>query len=172
MNIFFLHIDPEQCAQMHVDKHVVKMITESVQILCSVHHVCGSADKNFKVPYKITHKNHPSCIWTRDSLSNYIYLTKLAMELCKEYTYRYNKIHKGHEYIEQLINNLPDLEDKGFTVPRQAMPEMYKYEKEDTTFEHVIESYHSYYFFEKQHIFKWKNRPTPKFITDLENMFN
>ena len=39
MNIFFLHFDPKTCAQMHVDKHVVKMILESVQLLCSAHHL-------------------------------------------------------------------------------------------------------------------------------------
>ena len=147
------------------------MITESVQILCSTHYVCGSVNKNFKIPYKLIHKNHPSCIWTRESISNYIYLTKLAMALCKEYTYRYNKIHKGQAYIEELILNEPVLQDIGFTIPRQAMPDIYKYENDDITFEHVIESYHSYYFFEKQRILDWKNRPVPDFICELETMF-
>ena len=92
------------------------------------------------------------------------------MALCKEYTYRYNKIHKGQAYIEELIIQFPDIEDIGFTVPRQAMPDIYKYENDDITFENVIESYHSYYFFEKQHILKWKNRQVPEFITELETM--
>ena len=28
MNIFYLHNDPKICAELHVDKHVVKMIVE------------------------------------------------------------------------------------------------------------------------------------------------
>ena len=36
MNIFYLDKDPKICATMHCDKHVVKMIIESNQILCSV----------------------------------------------------------------------------------------------------------------------------------------
>jgi hypothetical protein len=39
MNIFFLHMNPEKCAQMHADKHVVKLIleinllTKTIQVL-------------------------------------------------------------------------------------------------------------------------------------------
>ena len=39
MNIFFLDYDVKKCAQYHVDKHVVKMILETAQLLCGVHHV-------------------------------------------------------------------------------------------------------------------------------------
>ena len=39
MNIFFLDENPTLSAQYHVDKHVVKMILETAQLLCSVHHV-------------------------------------------------------------------------------------------------------------------------------------
>jgi len=39
MNIFFLDEDPTLSAQYHVDKHVVKMILETAQLLCGAHHV-------------------------------------------------------------------------------------------------------------------------------------
>ena len=29
MNIFYLHENPKRCAEMHCDKHVVKMILET-----------------------------------------------------------------------------------------------------------------------------------------------
>lgn len=38
MNIFFLSKDPKECAKAHFDKHVTKMITELVQILCCVYY--------------------------------------------------------------------------------------------------------------------------------------
>ena len=156
MNIFFLDRDPEKCAQMHLDKHVVKMILESTQILCSVHH---SIESEYKPMYKLTHKNHPCCIWARESLSNYIWLCKLAIELCKEYTYRYGKVHKCEEYIVELMDNLPKIEDKGFTNPARAMPDGYK---EDD----VVISYRNYYFYDKKRIHSWKKRGSPEWLCE------
>ena len=37
MNIFILDEDIDKCAEYHVDKHVVKMILESAQLLCTAH---------------------------------------------------------------------------------------------------------------------------------------
>lgn len=37
MNIFYLSHDVDQCAQWHVDKHVVKMILETCQLLSTAH---------------------------------------------------------------------------------------------------------------------------------------
>ena len=68
MNIFVLDLDVKKCAEYHVDKHVVKMILESAQLLCGVHHIVSP--DNVNIPYKLSHKNHPCSIWTRKSLSN------------------------------------------------------------------------------------------------------
>ena len=38
MNIFYLHHDPVKAAQIQYNKHVVKMILESAQMLCTAHH--------------------------------------------------------------------------------------------------------------------------------------
>jgi len=48
MNIFFLDFDVKKCAEYHCDKHVVKMILETAQLLCSAHHVTGGT-----APYKL-----------------------------------------------------------------------------------------------------------------------
>lgn len=168
MNIFFLHIDPETCAQMYVDKHVVKMILESVQLLCSVHHLFPSG-KDIKL-MKLTHKNHPSAIWTRESLDNYNWLLKLTEELCKEYTYRYGKIHKCEkEYLEILKQNKPNIPTLGFTPPKQAMPETYKIETGNI--DDAIEAYRQYYFYEKSHMFSWKKRNIPTWIKEIQDLF-
>jgi len=166
MNIFFLHLDPKTCAMMHVNRHVVKMILESTQILCSVHHVWKEDNPNYGYtpPYKLAHKNHPCCIWARTSLSNYIWLIELAKELCKEYTYRYGKIHKCESRICELEKNLPPLEDKGFTPPAQAMPETYRYKD-------PVEAYRQYYIFEKYNLFAWKEREEPQWIKDFYKLF-
>ena len=38
MNIFYLHQDPHEAAKLQYNKHVVKMILESAQMLCTAHH--------------------------------------------------------------------------------------------------------------------------------------
>ena len=67
MNIFVLHKDPVVAAQMQCDKHVVKMLLESAQMLCSPFEP-GSA------PYRRSHYNHPCSKWARESSSNYQWL--------------------------------------------------------------------------------------------------
>ena len=41
MNIFFLDKDPVISAQMMCNKHVVKMILETAQMICTTHHLVG-----------------------------------------------------------------------------------------------------------------------------------
>ena len=163
MNIFFLDEDVKKCAQYHVDKHVVKMILETAQLLCGVHHV--TAHDSAHVPYKLSHKNHPCSIWCRESLSNYLYLCELGLELSKEYTYRYGKRHKSQDVIEWCLINKPNIPDIEFTEPAKAMPDEYKVKS-------VVESYRNYYIGAKSGFAIWKNREKPfwfeKKVLDLQ----
>ena len=88
----------------------------------------------------------------------------LNKELCAEYTYRYGKIHKGQAVTEELEKNLPEIPDIGFTKPAQAMPDTYKEENPTS-------AYRSYYLFEKNHLFSWKNRDEPKWLQDFYSSF-
>ena len=154
MNIFFLDFDTKKCAEYHCDKHVVKMILETAQLLCSTHWVIGS-----EAPYKLSHKNHPCSIWVRESLSNYLYLCDLGLELCKEYTYRYGKRHKSQDVIEWCLTNKPNISDTEFTEPPKAMPDEYKVNN-------VIQSYRNYYIGAKKDFAKWKNRDIPEWFSN------
>ena len=156
MNIFFLDWDVEKNAQYHCDKHVVKMILETAQLLCGVHHMTDQV--NEQVPYKLSHKNHPCAIWARESLTNYLYLGELGLELSREYTHRYGKKHKSQEIIEWCLMNKPQIQDNGFTTPPKAMPDEYKTED-------VIESYRKYYLGAKKTFLTWKERQVPEWIT-------
>jgi hypothetical protein len=160
MNIFFLDEDPTMSAQYHVDKHVVKMILETAQLLCGVHHVTAhdtahdTPQVTPQVPYKLSHKNHPCAIWSRESLTNYLVLCELGLELCYEYTYRYGRRHKSQEVIEWCVTNKPNICDKGYTEPPKAMPDEYKVDS-------VVESYRNYYRGAKVSFAVWKNREKP-----------
>ena len=60
MNIFYLDRDPNIAAQMQCNKHVVKMILESAQMLCTAHRVCDGDEYADRMGlYKMAHKNHP-----------------------------------------------------------------------------------------------------------------
>ena len=155
MNIFVLDKSPILSAQMQCDKHIVKMPLETAQMLCSVFHRHGQGDK---VPYKEAHKNHPCTLWTGDSVDNFIWLWKHGMELCFEYTRRYNKIHKCQQVIMDLSKtDLGTLQyqDMEMTPHPQCMPDEYKCGD-------PVRAYRQYYNFNKKDIAKWeKSRPTP-----------
>ena len=50
MNIFYLHEDPIQNAKWHVDKHVVKMVTEYAQLLSTAHRILDGEMYYGKIP--------------------------------------------------------------------------------------------------------------------------
>ncbi len=154
MNIFVLDQDVKKCAEYHNDKHVVKMILESAQLLCGVHHM---VETDRDIPYKLSHKNHPCSIWVRENLSNYFWLCELGLELCREYTFRYGRKHKSQQVIEWCIENSPEIPEGDFTDPPRAMPEQYKVGS-------VVESYRNYYIGEKYSFSNWKNRPIPNWF--------
>jgi len=142
MNIFYLDRDPKVCAQAMTDKHVVKMIVESAQLLSTAHH---TLDKEFAIRniYKTTHANHPSAVWVRESSHHYKWLFNHFLHLCDEYTIRYKKRHKTDKELSHLLQTLPNnIQDNGFTQPPQAMPPIYYHEDS-------VSAYRQYYLSEK-----------------------
>ena len=160
MNIFYLDRDPVKAAQIQYNKHVVKMVLESAQMLCTAHH--HYAELNYpmvEVPYKKAHYNHPSTIWCRQSAKQYMWLYNHMIALGEEYTKRYNKTHLTITKCKKPLKQLPlGIPDSTFTEPPQCMPDEYKVEGDS------ISAYWNYYEQEKQ-LIKGKNeqkiiRPT------------
>ena len=144
MNIFYLHKDPVEAAKLQYNKHVVKMILESAQMLCTAHHEIMGDDAN--VPYKRAHVNHPSTIWARRSAQNYAWLYYHFVALAQEYKKRYGKDHLSYTKCEPYLRFLPGgLPYTGFTQPPQAMPDEYKDECS-------LQAYWNYYINDKKHI--------------------
>jgi len=155
MNIFYLHPDTDVCATMHCDKHAVKMILEYAQLLSTAHHVLDGEPE--VACYKKTHVNHPSAVWSRENTSNYRWLWSLLDNLCKEYTVRYQRVHKTESSgIVAGLRILPkNITEGAFTQPPQCMPD---YCKDDTD---AIIGYRNYYIKEKSYMAKWKNTKIP-----------
>ena len=130
MNIFYLDKDPVKAAQVQYNKHVVKMILESAQILCTAHHHYAELlgyDAEY-IPYKKAHYNHPSTIWTRQNSRQYYWLFHHMLALGDEYTKRYNKKHLSITKCFDALKNCPVGMPLGgtFNEPPQAMPDEYK----------------------------------------------
>lgn len=107
------------------DKHVVKMILESAQLMSTAHHLHNS--KHAPLLYKPTHTKHPSAIWVRQSKQHYEWLYQHFVALCDEYTKRYGKVHKTQQTIGDVLKLVPsEMPDVEFTAPPCAMPDEYK----------------------------------------------
>lgn len=173
MNIFVLDKDPVLAAQYQCDKHVVKMILESAQLLCTSHHVLPNKYNN-PLPdflYRKTHQNHPCALAVQNSIASYAWLAFHALALCDEYTHRYDKNHKSRPIIQWCFDNCPQLPVgiaknaiKGFylSMPHlpQCMPDEYKIQGD------VVQAYRNYYKFDKMKNIKcvWTNREQPEWI--------
>jgi hypothetical protein len=168
------------CAQYHNDRHLIKMILETAQLLSTAHRVLDGVEtveqkyvdgslparwrnvKRWKLSdnrenllYSATHINHPSAVWVRQSVANYMWLSNLLVELCKEYTYRYGKVHKCERdgLVKLLHDCVPDnISLTKFTEPTPAMPDEVKVTGDS------MKSYRNYYISNKQHLASWQGK--------------
>jgi hypothetical protein len=134
MNVFFIYLDPDQAARHHGDKHVIKMILESVQLLFTCWHVLESPSwvnqyrlDTGREPYKRCYENHPCAVWVRARLANYTWLVRLARALCAEKRRRWpqGREHACAPMIEWLSEHhpsFPDASTEVITPPPKAMP--------------------------------------------------
>jgi len=144
MNIFYLSEDPREAAELQYSKHVVKMVLETAQLLCTAHHELLGDDAD--VPYKATHKNHPSTVWARRSANNYEWLYQHFVGLCEEYERRYGKVHLSYTKCKDKVSILPGgLSYTGLTKMPQCMPEEYHDECS-------VQAYWNYYVNDKSNI--------------------
>ena len=141
-----------QAVEIQYNKHVVKMILESAQMLCTAHHHYAELyNYTTFVPYKKAHYNHPSTIWARGNRSQYRWLYNHMIALGDEYTKRYGKTHLSITKCKRTLQFHPNgMPDGFFKEQPQCMPDEYKVENDS------VSAYWNYYEQEKQSI-KGKN---------------
>lgn len=176
MNIFYLDNDPVKSAEYMCDRHVVKMVTESAQILSTAHRVLdgvktlvtenGRTRYTYKLDgmpeyilYQATHINHPSVKWALEASSNYQWLYHHYKAIGLEYEYRYNKEHGAYNpFLVYYLSLLPsNITTADFSTPPMVMP--LEFQSND-----VVGSYREYYRKEKipSGVAYWKrNREIP-----------
>ncbi len=174
MNIFYLDKNEKLCASYHCNSHVVKMITEHNQMLCTNLYILNGIDKKQSAEhiftgfprkhangevnqYKQSHVNHPCTKWLRKSRNHTEWLLSMNKELCVEYTIRYRRHHAGEAINNWLINAYKNVVMPSivFENPPLAMPSQYKTDN-------PVESYRRYYINDKSRFAKWTNRNMPE----------
>ncbi len=170
MNIFCVDKDPKVAAESLCDKHIVKMIIESAQMLSA------AIDVNYKfmlrgdpetkpieqlgLPgYPPAHIKHPCTMWVIESLANYKWLLVHMRSLCNEYRLRYDKVHKTEGCLMTYEGQIPNMffPKERRTQFVQAMPE--KYKQKDP-----IKAYRDFYNMEKFPFAKWKHGQVPSWF--------
>jgi hypothetical protein len=190
VNTFVLSYDPREAARFHCNKHVVKMILESAQMLCTSHwlHLLYSEDKSLndfkrvrdaqawlyentpkdlQPPWKLTHARHPCTLWTASNVANYSWQLNLCKALLHEYKLRYNKVHKTSYEAKWLSKNLPLGIKEGYLENFPVcMKDDFKVYREDGTID-VVASYKQYYIKDKVRFAKWEPKTkTPQWFLD------
>ena len=183
MNVFLLSVCILSAARYHCNKHVVKMILESAQLLCTAKSICDHDGQQVPaealgVPktYKNAHRNHPWSVAVRRSRPAFDWLAALALALCRRYTLIYGKTHASEPLIRALAAaSLDNPTDDAFlpqtavaSLPTQfgptevplCMPPACMVRATDGTFDPVA-SYRRYYIMEKASIAVWKERQKP-----------
>ena len=156
MNIFFIDKCPIKSAQQLCDKHVVKMVLETAQMCSTAMHEWGFA-RHLKHVYKSAYKNHPMTVWVRDNEHNFAWAVNHGLEIGREYTRRYGKVHKSTAVLAEMDDGWVHDDYDAHTTPPQCMPDEFKCDD-------YVEAYREYYRKAKSHILQWTGRPTPDWI--------
>jgi len=187
MNIFVLDRNPDLAAIYHNDRHCVKMILESAQLLCTAHRVIdgqpreghsasGRRAKRWSLAdpvmeaslYHATHVNHPSAVWVRTSRDHYGWLLQLFYALNREYTYRYGKTH-ACLFLTRWLDHPPvglGIYGGPAVPPPQAMPDECRVPLTGPyDWDATVLAYQRYYREVKKNMSRWTKRDTPDFMS-------
>ena len=190
MNIFALDKDPVIAAKMSCDKHIVKMILESAQMLCTAKRVAdgelymaktknGRDIKRWRLPnsneeaviYKAGWLGHPSTKWVMESAYNYTWLYRHFKALNDEFMERFPKNkplgHKSFQLLGDVLKEPPlnATLNKIATLPTPAMPEECKVFNEGVI--DVVASYRKYYIMKKKDFARWSHPgKAPEWFTE------
>lgn len=179
MNIFVLNENPVIAAQEQCDKHVVKMIVESAQMLSTAHRMLDgqvyrkpsksgkTMIKYYDHPdlddklYKAVHHGHPCTVWTMESVCNYIWHYKHFIALCDEYMYRYGKRHLTDTLLRDILRTpparIPHVERTPFKLAMGSNPECMMSDP--------VASYRAFYQTKQERFtMTWTNRPVPSWF--------
>ena len=149
MNIFVLDTRPWVAARGHCDKHVVKMITETAQLI-STHRRLNGEDAN-DLLYRKTHINHPCRKWLDEAPGNIAWLNVLLGWLLHEYDSRFGKTDNFQRSRMIYYDTSGYTKAAKMSSFKLCVPDKYKIEGDP------VASYRNYYIGEKAGFAEWRN---------------
>lgn len=181
MNIFILDKNPILAARDHCDKHVVKMILESGQMLAAAHWLgwarmldapklkprelqgwlYDNVPRHLQPAWKMTHVNHPCTQWAARCWGNYMWLSQHGLELCREYTERYGREHKSHDVHRWLTRVVPPTFETTTTIATDTTPFAIAMPEDCKVAGDAVQSYRNYYTRNKAYMAKWAHGDKP-----------
>lgn len=153
---------------MHCDRHVVKMITESVQMLVTAglaNNWIGSENLPC-APLSANMAKHPCTRWTCEHIHNFNYLTMLTYALCQEHQYRY-PLSPQHAYYYWVRNLKLALTASQLgtmaPIPAKFAVAIKDSKQRSVSTPHLeaVDIYRNYYVRDKHKFATWKRRVKP-----------
>lgn len=173
MNIFLLDNDPVQAAFDQCNKHRVKMVLETCQLLNNACPTFGypelpKTDHLYswlgpRSTYKQTHFNHPCSVWARSNHSHFVWLLIHGLSLSDAYSESYPRTHKCQWPLSILAYQVCEKFNVSSPIDAPhtpewwpiAMPDQYQLGSD------VVNMYRQFYKAEKSYFAKWPNNQTP-----------
>lgn len=162
---------------MHCNKHVVKMVLETAQLLSTAHRLLDGAraagvsksgrkqtswvlpdERRESVLYRATHAHHPTAAWVRASREQYAWAFSLFVELLREYSFRYGKVHACSKLVDALADPPAGIPDAGFADPPTCMPDAFRVSGD------AVACYRAYYAEGKKDLLSYKAREAPAWL--------
>jgi len=164
MNIFVLDENPVVAANLMHDKHIVKMVLETAQLMSTAVIALGGRADGL---YKPTHQAHPCSLWLLEAPANFCWLYEHGRALDAEFRHRFSgRSHASYSVIKQAYESYPRIlqEYRAHTPFAQAMPDEYKVPGD------AVSAYRNYYLGRKVEQSKWTRRPVPAFVLEHQEM--
>jgi len=161
MNLFVTDNCPIVSAQNLCNKHIIKMPSETKQML-------SLAFSNSTNAYR----NHPASVWVRESLENMEWTIIHGLAQCEEYTRRYKRRHATQDFIEWSEKNYKFLTFKKKNITPLArcfgpFKEVLDKEEPDT-----LAAYRKFYWLDKQNFAKWTSlREIPEWWQEVSDKY-
>lgn len=190
LNIFILDNNAILAARDHCDKHVVKMVLESAQMLSTAHWLSWqrmlkpdttgfkrgqlqawlqeNVPAEFQPKWKMTHASHPCTQWAQHSWGNYMWLSLHGMELCREYTERYGKEHKSHDVHRWLARVVPPTFEGSSPIVTDTTPFAIAMPDDCKVAGDAVQSYRNYYIKNKSYMAKWAHGKKPTWWQEIQ----
>jgi len=194
LNLFYLDRDPQLCAQMHCDKHVVKMILEYAQLLSTAHRLLDGKPQTFDFDLptgkvkRLTHWSLPGETVTPMILEGKPFLT-IGNSQCYKVAHSHHPLShwcrensSNYQFLFELFVDLcaeythrygkahaaeslfSKLGNWPLNIPYKTFTDPPLSMPDEYKVDDVVISYQNYYVGDKARFAKWTNRRPPEWF--------